>query len=92
MALVELYDSRPQANEPLRRSFERRWECNKADISEAAGGWTVSGLPVEGDAYPYGTWSGKITPTLQRLRLIPRARTGKALIIGIYEGNKEWVD
>jgi len=89
MAITELKHSRIQRNDPNYRRFQRIFKGLLADLSEGAGGWVGSGLPEQGDAYPYGTWASKITPVCVSVDIDPRDNGEKIRIIAVYVGRRE---
>lgn len=84
MALAEVWHSREGRKGARSVYFVRIFEGLKTDFSEGAGGWTASGLPVIGDAYPYCTWSSKVTPRCISVDVDPRFTGYKARVVATY--------
>ena len=82
MALTELRKTRILSRDFGFVTITRNFQADWADVSEAEDGWTVTGLPVEEDSYPSGTFV--LTPMLMGIEVDPRAIPGKALVKAVY--------
>ena len=71
-------------------TLERRFEVDDSALSEGSGGWTATGLPAVGDAYPSGTWS--ITPKVAKIELDNKYTPAKTLVTVTYAGYQAWGD
>jgi len=83
MALTDVYHSRPEVFGQQIRAV-RIFECPSSDLSAGEGGWTATGMPTIGDAYPYGTWTANIKPYCGNVEVEPRFLVGIARITATY--------
>jgi hypothetical protein len=86
MALNEIEYTEIESKDPLFRVYKRVFECLEADLTMGDEGWTCTGLPVEGDDYPYGTF--KIVPTCFHVRVLKKdpENAGKGKVEAFYRG------
>jgi len=83
VALKELYHGRVGTS-AARVEFMRAFEGLTTDLTAGDGGWTATGLPVYGDAYPYGTWTNGLCPTVGRVEVDPREQVGRVRVTVYY--------
>lgn len=93
MALTEIFHSRSEDDGTEFVECVRAYTCLKADITEGVGGWTVTGLPAKGDAYPTAWSPAEFTPRVYRRHINPRPPNlrGFCLITVYYRAPTAWV-
>ena len=68
----------------------RRFEIDDSALTEGALGWTATGLPAPGDAYPSGTWA--ITPRVSKIDLDGSYTPSKTVVTVTYTAYLAWGD
>jgi len=63
----ELFVTRIQQKNQLITQYVRRFEIYDAALTESTGGWTATGLPVLGEAYPAGSFT--IAPVVSDIQI-----------------------
>jgi len=81
---VELFHSRVEEATPLRHHFIIVFEVPTDSLSMSGDFWGAADLPEFGDDYPYGVWTGLVTPTAGQIEADPRAYTKTARVIVHY--------
>lgn len=73
MAISEQFHTEIETKGATARRFVRVFEGLQSDIVDNGGaGWTGTGLPLLGGAYPYGVWTTLVTPRCYAINVDPR--------------------